>query len=111
MQCAVAPGLPAFQIVGLPAKSVSEAKERVRSALSAMSIALPAKRITINLSPADLPKDGSHYDLPIAVALLSALGVIPEDEAERSVVLGELPLDGTVMAVQGALPAALTAGN
>lgn len=77
VQCAVAPGLPAFSIVGLPDKAVSEARDRVRSALAVMSIALPSKRITINLSPADLPKEGSHFDLPIAVALLAALEILP----------------------------------
>ncbi|WP_420585126.1 YifB family Mg chelatase-like AAA ATPase [Ruegeria sp.] len=109
VQCAVSPGLPAFSIVGLPDKAVSEARDRVRSALSSMAIALPSKRITINLSPADLPKEGSHFDLPIAVALLSALEIIPPDAAEGSVSLGELSLDGSLVPVVGALPAAMTA--
>ena len=90
IQCAVSPGLPAFTLVGRPDKAVSEAKERVRAALTAMSIALPSKRITVNLSPADLPKEGSHFDLPIALALLAALDVLPEDEVARTVALGEL---------------------
>ncbi len=109
VQCAVSPGLPAFSIVGLPDKAVSEARDRVRSALSSMAIALPSKRITINLSPADLPKEGSHFDLPIAVALLSALDIIPSDAAEGAVSLGELSLDGSLVPVVGALPAAMTA--
>ena len=109
VQCAVSPGLPAFSIVGLPDKAVSEARDRVRSALSSMAIALPSKRITINLSPADLPKEGSHFDLPIAVALLSALEIIPSDAAEGAVSLGELSLDGSLVPVVGALPAAMTA--
>ncbi|NVO56507.1 YifB family Mg chelatase-like AAA ATPase [Rhodobacteraceae bacterium B1Z28] len=109
VQCAVSPGLPAFSIVGLPNKAVSEARDRVRSALSAMAIALPSKRITINLSPADLPKEGSHFDLPIAVALLAALDIIPADAAEGTVALGELSLDGSLVPVVGALPAAMTA--
>ncbi|WP_171122501.1 MULTISPECIES: YifB family Mg chelatase-like AAA ATPase [unclassified Ruegeria] len=109
VQCAVSPGLPAFSIVGLPDKAVSEARDRVRSALSSMAIALPSKRITINLSPADLPKEGSHFDLPIAVALLSALEIIPPDAAESAVSLGELSLDGSLVPVVGALPAAMTA--
>lgn len=109
VQCAVSPGLPAFSIVGLPDKAVSEARDRVRSALSSMAIALPSKRITINLSPADLPKEGSHFDLPIAVALLSALEIIPPDAAEGAVSLGELSLDGSLVPVVGALPAAMTA--
>ncbi len=87
VQCAVSPGLPAFSIVGLPDKAVSEARDRVRSALSSMAIALPSKRITINLSPADLPKEGSHFDLPIAMALLSALEIIPPDAAEDRALL------------------------
>ncbi len=111
VQCAVTPGLPAFSIVGLPDKAVSEARDRVRSALAAMAIALPSKRITINLSPADLPKEGSHFDLPIAVALLAALGTIPEDAAESTVSLGELSLDGSLIPVTGALPAAMSAAQ
>ena len=111
VQCAVAPGLPAFSIVGLPDKAVSEARERVRAALSSMSIALPSKRITINLSPADLPKEGSHFDLPIAVALLTALDVLPAEDIENMVILGELSLDGSIVPVVGALPAAMAAAE
>jgi magnesium chelatase family protein len=111
VQCAVAPGLPAFTIVGLPDKAVSEARERVRAALASMAIALPAKRITVNLSPADLPKEGSHFDLPIALALLAALEIIPKDEVACTVALGELALDGRLVAVIGALPAALAAAE
>ena len=111
VQCAVSPGLPAFSIVGLPNKAVSEAKDRIRSALSSMSIALPSKRITVNLSPADMPKEGSHFDLPIAIALLAAIDIIPRDMAEQSVSLGELSLDGTLVPVLGCLPAALTASE
>ncbi len=83
----------------------------MRSALSSMAIALPSKRITINLSPADLPKEGSHFDLPIAVALLSALEIIPSEAAESAVALGELSLDGSLAPVVGALPAAMTAAT
>ena len=111
VQCAIAAGLPAFSIVGLPDKAVSEARERVRSSLTAMSIALPSKRITVNLSPADLPKEGSHFDLPVALALLAALEIIPKDEVERVVSLGELSLDGRLIAVIGALPAAMAAAE
>ncbi|MGQ0611436.1 MAG: YifB family Mg chelatase-like AAA ATPase [Paracoccaceae bacterium] len=111
VQCALTPGLPGFSIVGLPDKAVSEARERVRASMQAMSIALPARRITINLSPADLPKEGSHFDLPIALALLAALGIIPADEVERTVALGELSLDGTLIPVLGALPAAMAAAE
>jgi magnesium chelatase family protein len=109
VQCAIAPGLPNFSLVGLPDKAVSEAKERVRAALNAMSIALPSKRITINLSPADMPKEGSHFDLPIALALLAALEIIPKDMVEGVVALGELSLDGRLIPVIGALPAAMAA--
>jgi len=77
VQVQVAPGLPAFAIVGLPDKAVSEARERVRSALIASGLALPARRITVNLAPADVPKEGSHYDLPIALGLMAAIGAIP----------------------------------
>ncbi len=111
VQCALAPGLPAFNLVGLPDKAVSEAKERVRAALQALSIALPSKRITINLSPADLPKEGSHFDLPIALALLAALDIIPKDEVEGMIALGELSLDGKLIPVLGALPAAMAAAE
>ncbi len=111
VQCAVSPGMPNFALVGLPDKAVSEAKERVRSALNAMSIALPSKRITINLSPADLPKEGSHFDLPIALALLAALDIIPKDAVEGTVALGELSLDGKLIPVIGALPAAMAAAE
>jgi magnesium chelatase family protein len=111
VQCAVAPGLPAFSIVGLPDKAVSEARERVRAALAAMSIALPSKRITVNLSPADLPKEGSHFDLPIALSLLAALEILPRDEVEATVALGELSLDGRLIPVVGALPAAMAAAE
>ncbi|RFP87858.1 ATP-binding protein [Rhodobacteraceae bacterium 63075] len=111
VQCAVTPGLPAFSIVGLPDKAVSEARDRVRAALSALSIALPSKRLTINLSPADLPKEGSHFDLPIALALLSALEILPSDAVETITALGELSLDGALVPVIGALPAALAAAE
>jgi len=111
VQCAVTTGIPAFSIVGLPDKAVSEARERVRAALTAMAIALPSKRITVNLSPADLPKEGSHFDLPIALALLAALDIIPHDEAAQTVALGELSLDGTLVPVVGALPAAMAAAQ
>jgi len=111
VQCAVTPGLPAFSLVGLPDKAVSEARDRVRTALSSMAIALPSKRITINLSPADMPKEGSHFDLPIALALLAALDIIPKDAAEGTMALGELSLDGSLIAVLGALPAAMAAAE
>ncbi|HUF86281.1 MAG TPA: YifB family Mg chelatase-like AAA ATPase [Thermohalobaculum sp.] len=109
VQCALAPGLPAFNVVGLADKAVSESRERVRASMGAIGLAMPAQRITVNLSPADLPKAGSHYDLPIALALMAALGLIPAEEVDGHVALGELSLDGEIRAVQGALPAALAA--
>ena len=103
VQVQVAPGLPAFNVVGLPDKAVSEA--RVRAALVASGLALPARRITVNLAPADLPKEGSHYDLPIALGLMAAIGAIPADALSGFTVLGELGLDGSIAAVAGVLPA------
>ncbi len=111
VQCALSPGMPHFSLVGLPDKAVSEAKERVRAALNALSIALPSRRITINLSPADLPKEGSHFDLPIALALLAAIDILPKDAVSGLVSLGELALDGTLVPVTGALPAAFAAAS
>jgi magnesium chelatase family protein len=95
--------------VGLPDKAVSEARERVRAALVASGLALPARRITVNLAPADLPKEGSHYDLPIALGLMAAIGAIPADALAGFTVLGELGLDGSIAAVAGVLPAAIGA--
>jgi magnesium chelatase family protein len=102
-------GLPSFTIVGLPDKAVGESRERVRAALHALGLALPAKRLTVNLAPADLAKEGSHYDLPIALGLLAAMEVLPNDSLADCVVLGELSLDGAIRAVTGVLPAAMHA--
>ncbi|MEM8576423.1 MAG: YifB family Mg chelatase-like AAA ATPase [Pseudomonadota bacterium] len=110
VQCAVSPGLPSFAIVGLPNKAVTEAKERVRAALHNMAIALPSKKITVNMSPADLPKDGAHFDLPIALSLLAAIEILPKDCTDGVVAMGELALGGDLVPVPGALPAAMTAG-
>jgi len=109
VQCQVGAGLPAFLIVGLPDKAVRESGERVRAALSALGLALPPKRITVNLAPADLPKEGSHYDLPIALALLAAMGVVDREQIGDYVAVGELALDGRVIASPGVLLAALHA--
>ncbi|MDF1619000.1 YifB family Mg chelatase-like AAA ATPase [Pseudothioclava nitratireducens] len=111
VQCALAAGMPGFSVVGLPDKAVSEARERVRAALGALSIALPMKKITINLSPADLPKEGSHFDLPIALAVLAAIGIIPPEDIEDCVSIGELSLDGRLIPVVGALPSAMAAAE
>lgn len=109
VQVQISNGLPAFTIVGLPDKAVAESKERVRAALHALGISLPPKRLTVNLAPADVNKEGSHYDLPIALGLLAAMDVIPKIEMEEYVVLGELSLDAGIRSVAGVLPAALYA--
>ena len=101
--------VPAFVLVGLAEKSVAESKERVRAALHSMGMSLPRKRITVNLAPADMIKEGSHFDLPIAVALLCAMEALPAEEMERYVILGELSLTGRIEPVIGVLPAAVAA--
>ena len=111
VQCQVAPGMPRFTIVGLPDKAVGESRERVQSALASMGLALPPKRITINLSPADLPKEGSHYDLPIALALLAAMGITDAEQLTDWVAVGELALDGRIASSPGVLLAALHASE
>jgi magnesium chelatase family protein len=111
VQCQIAPGLPRFNLVGLPDKAVNESRERVHAALAAMGLSLPPKRITINLSPADLPKEGSHYDLPIALALLAAMGVTDAEQLADFVAVGELALDGRIVATPGVLLAALHAAS
>ncbi|WP_419798111.1 MAG: YifB family Mg chelatase-like AAA ATPase [Terasakiella sp.] len=109
VQVAISTGLPALNIVGLADKAVSEARERVRAALSALGLSLPPKRITVNLSPADLAKEGSHFDLPIALGLLAAMDVLNEEDLSPFIVLGELALDGRLSPVAGVLPAAIHA--
>ncbi|MFN3288434.1 MAG: magnesium chelatase domain-containing protein, partial [Sphingomonadaceae bacterium] len=109
VQVQIAGGQPGFAIVGLPDKAVSESRERVRAALVAIGLALPPRRITVNLSPADLPKEGSHYDLPIALGVMGAMGLIDAEQLAGYVALGELGLDGAIAAVPGVLPAALHA--
>ncbi|UOM34853.1 YifB family Mg chelatase-like AAA ATPase [Acuticoccus sp. I52.16.1] len=102
-------GSVGFMIVGLGDKAVAESRERVRAALAACGLSLPPRRITVNLAPADLPKAGSHYDLPIALALMVALGALPQEAVEDALVLGELGLDGRIVGVAGVLPAAVSA--
>lgn len=109
VQVHVGPGNVLFNVVGLPDKAVAESRERVRAALSASGLALPAKRVTVNLAPADLPKEGSHYDLPIALGVMAAIGAIPGEFLDGYAVLGELGLDGTLAPVAGVLPAAMGA--
>ena len=105
----ISSGLPKFSIVGLPDKAISEAKERIQSAFSSMGFALPAKRIIVNLAPADVVKEGSHFDLPIAVAILTVLGVMSEEEVQNYMMLGELGLDGVIKPVNGILPTSMSA--
>ncbi len=109
VQCQIAPGMPSIALVGLPDKAVNESKQRVQAALSAMGLALPPKRIIINLSPADLPKEGSHYDLPVALALLAAMGVTDAELLADYIAVGELALDGRIIASPGVLLAAIHA--
>ena len=109
VQVQISNGNVMFTLVGLGDKAVAESRERVRAALNASGLALPAKRITVNLAPADLPKEGSHYDLPIALGIMAAIGAIPADDLAHFTVLGELALDGTITGVAGTLPAAIAA--
>ena len=109
VQVQITTGMPSFTLVGLADKAVSEARERVRGALTSIGLSLPPKRITVNLAPADLPKEGSHYDLPIALGILGALGATPQDVLKKYWILGELGLDGRILPVSGALPAAIAA--
>lgn len=102
-------GMPAFTVVGLPDKAVGERRERVCAALGSIGLALPPRGIVVNLSPADVLKEGSHYDLPIAVGLLISMGVLQQDELDEYGMLGELALDGTFSPVAGVLPAAIGA--
>lgn len=111
VQIMVAPGKMGMHIVGLPDKAVAESRERVQSALHASGLSLPPKKVTVNLAPADLPKEGSHFDLPIALGLMAALGAIPSDALSGYSVLGELSLDGTIAPVAGVLPAAIAANG
>jgi magnesium chelatase family protein len=109
VQVQISGGLPAFLVVGLPDKAVGEARERVRAALTAMGLSLPPKRVLINLAPADLLKEGSHFDLPIALCVLAAMEVLPREAVARYAALGELSLDGVINPVAGVLPAAIAA--
>jgi magnesium chelatase family protein len=103
-------GDTAFVLVGLGDKAVGESRERVRGAFMGLGLSMPAKRVIVNLAPADLPKEGSHYDLPIALAIMAAMGVIPPDGLNGWAAVGELSLDGTIAPVAGVLPAAVAAG-
>jgi magnesium chelatase family protein len=109
VQVHLSSGLPNFNIVGLADKSVGESKDRIRSAFSSLGLALPAKRITVNLAPADVHKEGSHYDLVIALGILTEMDIIPFEEIVQYLILGELALDGSLSAINGILPASIAA--
>jgi magnesium chelatase family protein len=109
VQVQISSGLPNFLMVGLPDKAVGEARERVRAALTSMGLALPPKRVLVNLAPADVLKEGSHFDLPVALAVLAAMDVVPGEDLAQFAALGELSLDGRIMPVAGVLPAAIAA--
>jgi magnesium chelatase family protein len=111
IQVQISSGLPNFIMVGLPDKAVAEARERVRAALTAMGLAMPLKRVLVNLAPADMLKEGSHFDLPVALAVLAAMDVIPHEDIAQFAALGELSLDGRINSVAGVLPAAIAADN
>ena len=111
VQVQIGGGFPSFTVVGLPDKAVGESRERVRAALAAMGLSLPPKRITVNLAPADMLKEGSHFDLPIALGLLAALGAVPADAVAGCLAVGELGLDGALAPVAGVLPAAIHASR
>ena len=110
-QVTITSGIVNFMVVGLPDKAVAESRERVRAAFNALGLALPPRRIVVNLAPADLAKEGSHYDLPIALGLLAAMEVLPRDEVQGYLALGELALDGALLPVAGVLPAAMAAAE
>ena len=109
VQVQMSSGIVCFNLVGLPDKAVAESRERVRAALFSLGLSLPAKRITVNLAPSDVLKEGSHFDLPIALALLAGMGVLPAEEIAQYTALGEMALDGALSPVVGVLPAAITA--
>ncbi|MBQ9034522.1 MAG: YifB family Mg chelatase-like AAA ATPase [Alphaproteobacteria bacterium] len=111
LQLQITAGMPVFSIVGLPDKTIAESRERVRAALNTLGVELPAKRIIVNLAPADLLKEGSHFDLPIALAVLAGLGIVPAEEVNNYVVIGELGLDGKIQPVNGVLPVAIHASR
>ena len=111
VQVQIAPGLPTFQLVGLPNKTIAESKERIRATFHSIGLALPPKRIIVNLAPADLPKEGSHYDLPIALGLLMSLNILSKDRCMAYLSMGELGLDGKLTIGYGVLPTAMAAKN
>lgn len=110
-QVHLANGQPSFTIVGLGDKAVKESKDRVRAAISSLGLSMPAKRITVNLAPADVAKEGSHFDLPIAIGILSAMQIISTNQIQKYIIMGELALDGRILPATGILPAAMYANS
>jgi len=109
VQCQLANGAVNFVVVGLPDKTVAESRDRIRAAFASLSLSMPPKKIIVNLSPADINKEGSHYDLPIVLALLSAMGLVPENELSQYYCMAEIALDGSLVAVNGVLPSSIAA--
>lgn len=109
VQVQLAGGQPNIVIVGLGDKAIAESRERIRAAFASIGLAIPAGRLIVNLAPADLPKEGTHYDLPIALAMMAAIGALPHDALDGVVCFGELGLDGALAPAPGALPAAMAA--
>jgi magnesium chelatase family protein len=109
VQCQLASGLPSFNIVGLPDKTVAESRDRVRAVFATLGLSFPAKRVIINLSPADIHKDGSHFDLPIILSILATLKILPQEQMENYFCMGEIGLDGNLISTSGVLPAAIAA--
>lgn len=102
---------PEFNIIGLADRAVKESAERIRNVLSALNLSLPPKRLTVNLSPADVEKTGSHFDLPILCGILCAIGVLPEDELKKYIIIGEVGLNGTIVKTGGVLPTSVWANQ
>jgi magnesium chelatase family protein len=111
IQAHFSPGMPAFSLVGLQDKTIAESRKRIRAALHSIGLMLPSQRIIVNLSPADLVKEGSHFDLPITIALLINMGVLKSEEVQNYLILGELALDGAIIGVNGILPTAIAANE
>ena len=102
---------PEFNIIGLADRAVKESAERIRNVLAALNISMPPKKLTVNLSPADVEKSGSHFDLPILCGILCAMGVLPEDELAKYIIIGEVGLNGAIVKTDGVLPASVWANQ
>ena len=102
---------PEFSIIGLADRAVKESAERIRNALAALNLSLPSKRLTVNLSPADIEKTGAHFDLPILCGILCAMDILPEKEVSKYVIIGEIGLDGAIVRTNGVLPTSVWANN